>query len=265
MQDLAGCTAYLEDEAEFLTCIRTMLGRSIPSPRELGRTICNGPDAYAAYVRLLGETLLRIPPGQAIRFVGDVQLHCDRYRETPIHMDALAWSSALDPEWFESVKRVTAAAVVFDPSTSEGAVQALQFIAGKGDERTRVMIEAGGRGDLGGSGPQVLRAAMIALAIESSPVARLNYVRSLLASSHLARGELLGCQIAHQLASSGTWPDGDCEPALSVLCEALEDPRIRSEVAAQLARGENSPIPARGRELWSHVIALRDRVLSMPR
>lgn len=263
LQDVAGCWSVLEDERNFLACIRSVLDRrGLPSARDLGGTICSGPDTYPAYVRMLGEVLVRTSPSRALRFLSDVQFHCDRYRETPVHIDVLVWAASRDPKWAEAVARDTAAVDVLDPATSEGAVQALQYFVERGDERLRGIVEEGGRGLLGGSGAQILRSATIAFVVQAGPVGRWAYAESLLDSPQLPAGELVGCQIAHQLSRADAWPDGNCEAALTLLARVLEDPRIRAEAAAQLTRGENSTIPEPCRPLWIQITALRDQVLA---
>jgi hypothetical protein len=241
------------DPEAYAECVRSSIG-ALPSPTDVASWLCSEEFDYQQGGYALGTVFRLVPPGEFFQYISDVQGTCAARRESYLLLDAFKYARQIDSAWASEVVRYISAEAVFCQGCSQAPVQLLELFASEGDANARLLLEDGGRGLLGGSGEQTLRAATIATVIEASEDGRLAYLKSLLDSPYAPADEGVGCLLAHFLLQPGSWPDGDCHKALQTLEAVLDDGRFSFETAAQVSGQElGAVIPASCQDYWSYL------------
>lgn len=227
---LDACVSLLETPELMDECLG-----SIPSgwvtADVLSRWLCESSLGVNAIGTGLSSLLVRMPPQRFLGLIDDIQVGCDRFRETPIWIKVLDGALQYHPEWYAQVADRVLPETVFG-ARSEGPVQAAEaFVT---DERIRLLLEDGARGYFGGSPEQMHRAGLIVIVNPRPGEDRTAFIGSLLDSAMTTSEGQMGCLIAQFLAA-GQDPN-DPAQAASLLLRCLQDDRFSTDASLQLTR-----------------------------
>jgi hypothetical protein len=208
-----------------------------PNPGELAGFLCldeRDRNLYDLHVILVSEALARIPSSQALDWIDQVQLGCRRYQESSFLIKCLAQREKDDPAWIAGLRETLTPDRLFSPEAGEAGIQLTTFFLKKGDLQVRQWIEAGARGEWGGTPEQIDRAIGISLTVQDPGTPRLSHLRSVIASASVPAGGATGSTFVHALLDANAWPDRDSAKALDTLMSVLYDDRFQESAAATL-------------------------------
>lgn len=247
-----------DDPDRVRECLRSMLGDH-PDPSQVAQVLCTDPrTTNAQEVRVQGEAvartrnawilvteaLARVSPAEALDWIDKVNLGCKRYQEHDLFRDCLAARRDQDPAWFREFRATLIPERLFDPAAGEAGIQVTTLFLEQKDPEVLAWVEAGSRGELGGTTDQIDRAIGISLAFEQAGTVRFDHLRSVIASARVPGKGATGSTLVHALLDPNSWPEGQPRPALDALLSLLYDERFQESAAATMCLSFTAEAPA---------------------
>ena len=203
---------------------------------------------------VITEVLGMWSPELALDQLDAFQQSCRRYRESFFLDDCLSYMRDVDPSWFSIFAATLTPARAFREGAGVVAVQLAYGLAMEGYEPARDLVEAGARGEFGGTDAQIRRAMGVGFGIQEKGRPVLDFLVSIAESTAIPNGTRAGSELAALLLMRDCWPDGDSRPALEVLLGILDNPRFSESAALQVLYVGNDPEPGSDPELWTRVV-----------
>jgi hypothetical protein len=218
-------------------------------------TSCGKQTRFAA---IQGASIGRAP-ADLFAFLDRLQSECSRFRETPILPAILARAEETHPGWLASVQQHVTPEVVFG-AESEALVQLMEYFVERDDPYVEALLRDGARGYFGGSDEQVFRAGLIVAVHAAGGAETVDFMESLMDSSHLPPDARMGCLLVQFLATEKARIDGSAERAMQTIRAALSDPRLARDAANQLVKYFDPHAPPGGfdPEAWAELMAAAD-------
>lgn len=260
--DLAEGCLVLQQPADIEACLSTWSGPT-PAAEEMAQWVCNTGYSIQQHFLVFRVFLKRIPVEDALQYMDEYQRSCTRYRESNFLYDVPHWAKDNAPEWYAGLLQQLTPELMFDPERGDGIVQMAESLMHNDEPWATYLLEAGGRGEFGGNGRQVFRAALIAT-IRHRGAARLDYVESLLASATPTGPSMTGSMIVQKLWHPNAQIEGSFERSGDVIMNLLLDPRFAKSAADTIVLRQSSTAPhgfeqAQWTAIWSLARTVADQ------
>lgn len=230
--DLAGCLRDKDAEA-VRECLRSRLDAR-PESARIAHILCSDTENSDQHLILVTEAMSRIPAAEVLEWLDDLQTRCRRYQESDFLSACLLARRGQDPSWFAGFRSTLTPERLFDPSADEAGIQIAALFIREGDPEVRDWIQAGARGEFGGTLRQIDRAIGVSISMQAPGEEWLSNLRSIIQSADIPEGGALGSTFVHALLDSRAWPNNSSAPALDTLVTVLYDPRFQDSAAATL-------------------------------
>lgn len=260
-KDWTSCLEIVEAEA-LRRCLAEHLGPN-PDARAIARVLCGKSPSHQANRAAIAEALLRVPPGEAIAWIGPAEAECPRLLGWGDLENALEAIEARDPAWFSAFRQSMTPDVLFDPDSGEAGILFSVWFLKRGDLEMRTWIEKGAHGAWGGTSAQIDRAIGASLTIQRSGEEQLRFLRSVLEVPNIPGEAGIGSTFVNQLLNTRSWPEGQSSAALETLMQVLYEPRYEESAAATICL--HFPVdapPGCDPDMWA---AIRARAIEVAR
>jgi hypothetical protein len=239
--NVAGCLKRGDAES-VRECLRSRLAAT-PEPASIAQILCTDDETADQHLILVTEALARLPASDALHWIDAMQRRCRRYQESDFLSACLLARKEQDPSWFSEVRATMTPQRLFSPDGDEAGIQIAVLFARQGDSEVREWIQAGARGDWGGTLKQIDRAMGLSISLQAPGTEWLSNLQSIIHSTSIPEGGAIGSTFVHALLDPRAWPDGTSAPALDTLVTVLYDPRFQDSAAATVCLSFPSAAP----------------------
>jgi len=209
-----------------------------PDPLEIATFLCSdqssGQMRGDLHVILVNHALALLPATEVLGWTSQLQVGCRQMLEWNVLETALALREAQDAAWFAEFRRTLTPELLFDPEAGEAGILVSFLFLRKGDAELRSWIEAGARGELGGTAEQIDRAIGVSRMAQAPGSEMLAHLQAVITSAQVPGGGAIGSTFVHALLDQSAWPDGGSRPALETLLSVLYDERFQESAAAMI-------------------------------
>ncbi len=215
---------------EVRDCIRTGLAGRALAPEELAGMVCAPAPPDGADRLLIEEAVYLWPPEEVPQRIRAFQELCPESES--VWLGLVQELLPRDPAWCARFSAALRPELAFSAGGS-AELALVDALATAGFEEQRAVLEAGARGDWGGSEEQVAFALVNAWGLQRDPGARGEFLLSVMRSPNFT-GRAHEVSTLVDCAVDPAAVDEDVPRALGLVEELLSNPRLGTEAARRL-------------------------------
>lgn len=234
-----------ELDPEWLQCamagspqgVRQCVGQYVPaggfSPEELAAVVCTDTDFPSVERYLLMESVARWNPDRAPAELGRFQELCGD--KNFWWMEFLGSIRRDRPDWSYRFAEAIEPTDLFNSRSDIALVDIAMNLAQSEAPQLKKLLEAGARGEHGGSAPQVARATLGALRMQGTDRTRMDFIRTVLASENQLGGPEQGRTLVQWTLNPRMIRQGRVNEVIEVLDLLLGTKGLARGAAQQIA------------------------------
>ncbi len=219
--------------AEVRDCIRAGLAGRVPTPAELAGLACAGGPPDGADLLLAVEVIHRWNPAEVPAGLLEFGQLCPGSDDVGIALVRDLFPS--DPVWCDRLAAAIRPELAFSAGAegSRGLLVLVDALAEAGFEDERLLLEAGARGDFGGSDAQGAFALVNAWALQREERGRIEFLASVMRAPNF-QGRAEELRVLVECATDPAMVEEDVASAFALVDELLSHPRLARGAAERL-------------------------------